>query len=270
MAFRYDVLNLQVLDNAKEVFAKPSTQWTADERKRAMLIIEAMRIVVSQSIQDLNTPHLNSKLEGGDDERRVSTAQVQPGGLAVRDGDRSGGVPDSGSAHERTEVASKDKKREHVLEPCDQTVQCSVCRQVEWMDEELSEECPGPPSDTTQTVETMEDMATRVANEAAQPLLRSMYPSRSRGQMANEFRHFIITGALWQRDKATPAAVEPNRRIYLKNGLRVLGVTCSKCGHEETIGESTDYGAQLRDEAAKAMSVKESRPVTSGGKDGQG
>lgn len=47
MAFRFDVLNLEILDSAKEVFAKPSTEWTDAEHMRAALIIEAMRIVAS-------------------------------------------------------------------------------------------------------------------------------------------------------------------------------------------------------------------------------
>ncbi len=51
MSFNYSVLNLKVLDDAREVFAKPSTQWTADEKKRAVLIIEAMRIVADQSTE---------------------------------------------------------------------------------------------------------------------------------------------------------------------------------------------------------------------------
>lgn len=48
MTFRYDVLNLAVLDDAREVFAKPSTQWTDTECKKAALIIGAMQIVASQ------------------------------------------------------------------------------------------------------------------------------------------------------------------------------------------------------------------------------
>jgi len=43
--------------------------------------------------------------------------------------------------------------------------------------------------------ETIQEFATQQANEAANPCIRSMYPSRSRGAMANEFRHFIILGA---------------------------------------------------------------------------
>lgn len=48
MSFRYDVLNLGVLDDAKVLFSKPSTEWTAEEHKKAILIIEALRIVASQ------------------------------------------------------------------------------------------------------------------------------------------------------------------------------------------------------------------------------
>lgn len=36
-------------------------------------------------------------------------------------------------------------KREHVLEPCDQTVQCTVCLHTDWMDDNIPDECPGPP-----------------------------------------------------------------------------------------------------------------------------
>jgi hypothetical protein len=43
--------------------------------------------------------------------------------------------------------------------------------------------------------ESRKAKATEVANEAAMPIIRSMYPSRSRGQMANEFRHFFLLGA---------------------------------------------------------------------------
>jgi hypothetical protein len=46
----------------------------------------------------------------------------------------------------------------------------------------------------------IEAEATRAANEAAKPVIRSMYPMRSRGQMANEFRHFFIAGAHYYRD----------------------------------------------------------------------
>jgi hypothetical protein len=46
----------------------------------------------------------------------------------------------------------KDKKREHILEPCDQTVQCSVCLHAEWMDDHLPEECPGPPGSQARQV----------------------------------------------------------------------------------------------------------------------
>ena len=48
MSFRYDVLNLEILDTLKEIFAKPSSQWTEDELKRASIILAAMEIVINQ------------------------------------------------------------------------------------------------------------------------------------------------------------------------------------------------------------------------------
>ena len=48
MSFRYDVLNLEILDDLRKIFEKPSTQWTESEYKKTILTIEAMRIVASQ------------------------------------------------------------------------------------------------------------------------------------------------------------------------------------------------------------------------------
>ena len=45
MAFRYEQLNLAVLDDAREVFAKPATEWTEREYQRAVMAITAMQFV---------------------------------------------------------------------------------------------------------------------------------------------------------------------------------------------------------------------------------
>lgn len=34
-------------------------------------------------------------------------------------------------------------------------------------------------------------------------------------------------------------------KVYLKNGMRVLGVVCSKCGHEEEVGNVEDWQGQI-------------------------
>ena len=47
MSFRFDTINPGVIDEARQVFKKPSTQWTEDDHKRAVMIIEALRIVAS-------------------------------------------------------------------------------------------------------------------------------------------------------------------------------------------------------------------------------
>jgi len=66
---------------------------------------------------------------------------------------------------------------------------------------------------TEEARKRLEEMATVIANEAANPILRDMYPSRSRGQMANEFRHFILTGAQSAWDLATKAERERCAKI---------------------------------------------------------
>lgn len=34
-------------------------------------------------------------------------------------------------------------------------------------------------------------------------------------------------------------------KVYLKNGMRVLGVECEKCGHETSVGDTTAWEGQL-------------------------
>lgn len=48
VSFRYDVLNLFVIDKLRELFTKPSTEWTEAEYRSVLLNMEAMRIVAAQ------------------------------------------------------------------------------------------------------------------------------------------------------------------------------------------------------------------------------
>jgi hypothetical protein len=45
MSFKYEQLNLEILEDAKQIFAKPATEWTAKEHMSARLIIAAMSAV---------------------------------------------------------------------------------------------------------------------------------------------------------------------------------------------------------------------------------
>jgi hypothetical protein len=49
MSFRYDVLNIEILDDAKAIFTKPANEWTEEETRKAQMIIAAMQIVASQA-----------------------------------------------------------------------------------------------------------------------------------------------------------------------------------------------------------------------------
>lgn len=48
----------------------------------------------------------------------------------------------------------------------------------------------------------MYELAEKIAHEATTPELRSMYPSRSRGQMKNEFMHFYKSGWIDAMERA--------------------------------------------------------------------
>lgn len=49
MSFNYAVLNPQVLETIKLIYAKPATEWTAHEILKVQLGLEAMRIVASHA-----------------------------------------------------------------------------------------------------------------------------------------------------------------------------------------------------------------------------
>lgn len=42
-------------------------------------------------------------------------------------------------------------KREHVIEQCDQTIWCSVCKHTDWDEDSIPDECPGPPKRSVKT-----------------------------------------------------------------------------------------------------------------------
>lgn len=48
--------------------------------------------------------------------------------------------------------------------------------------------------------EQIREAAEVITEEATTPMIRSMYPTRSRGQMKNEFKHFFIEGAQFGRE----------------------------------------------------------------------
>lgn len=49
MSFRYEVLNPKVLEDLKEIYAKPATEWTERETLKVTLALEAMRVVASHA-----------------------------------------------------------------------------------------------------------------------------------------------------------------------------------------------------------------------------
>lgn len=48
MSFRYDVVQPHVIDRLKELFSKPTTTWTEDERRDAAFLIQALQIAADQ------------------------------------------------------------------------------------------------------------------------------------------------------------------------------------------------------------------------------
>lgn len=48
MSFRYDKINPEILDRLKEICQKPTTEWSDEEHIRVVMIIEAVRIAISQ------------------------------------------------------------------------------------------------------------------------------------------------------------------------------------------------------------------------------
>ena len=84
MSFKYDELNLNVLDDAKVLFAKPSTAWTENEHKRALLIIEALRVVACQTGQTV-TECLFHRTVRERDEARLEAAKWSEVAIAGRE-----------------------------------------------------------------------------------------------------------------------------------------------------------------------------------------
>jgi hypothetical protein len=87
------------------------------------------------------------------------------------------------------------------------------------------------------------EWADGVAHEATTPEIGSMYPSRSSGQMKNEFRHFLIMGAQWadKHPKAGCARDQGSTQfcgeaVALQKKLAIVVVTLKKakeciCAH---------------------------------------
>lgn len=57
MSFRYDVLNLEVIDKLKLIYSKPSTEWTDIEALSVYMGLEAMEIVASYHDTESTATH---------------------------------------------------------------------------------------------------------------------------------------------------------------------------------------------------------------------